>query len=174
MKIQLSILAVLALSACSGGGGGGDSVVDVTPSSPDVTMNDDFGTLLNGVRVDAGETSVTYDGRIGQAVQDHANDMVERDFLGILIPGAVNAAGDAKDIGDLVTEEGYSWALIQQLVAQGEFTLEEALEEFDNTGACGGAAQDNCITDDRFENFGIAKAGVGEDQKWAFVLADPN
>ena len=172
MKKQLSILAMLALPACMGGGS--DSGVDLTPSSPDVAMNSDFGTLLNGVRIGAGEAAVSYDGRIGQAVQIHANDMFTDGYTSILIPGEVNGAGLPKDIGDLVTEQGYSWSTILQLVAEGDFTLDEALTALDNAGACGGGAQDPCITDDRFEHFGIAKAGSGVDQKWALVLAEEN
>lgn len=167
MKIQISILALLALPACMGGGDGGG--VDPTPATPSVTMNNDFGTLLNGVRMGAGTDAVSYDGRLGQAAQNHANDMVDNNYFDIIIP---NSGG--MDIGDRVTAAGYSWALIEQLIEQGDYTLAEALAEFDNTSACGGAAQPNCITDDRFEDFGIAKAGVGADQKWVLVLAQPN
>lgn len=166
MRNQISVLALLALPACMGGGSG--SGVDPTPAAPSVTMNNEFGTLLNGVRMGAGEDAVSYDSRLGQAAQDHANDMVDNNYFDIIIP---NSGG--MDIGDRVTAEGYDWATIVQLIEQGDYTLSEALAELDNSGACGGPAQQACITDDRLADFGIAKAGVGDDQKWVLVLTEP-
>lgn len=167
MKVRLSILAMLALPACMGSGGSSPTV-NPTPTSPSVTMNNDFATLLNGVRMGAGEAAVTYDGRIGRAAQEHANDMVTNNYFNVVIP---NTGG--MDIGDRVTSAGYNWSTIVQLIDRGELTLSEALAEFDNTGMCGGGGQDPCITDDRLKNFAIAKAGVGADQKWVLVLAEP-
>lgn len=171
MKAYITILALAALPACMGGGGGG---VDVTPSSPSVSMNNDFGTLLNGVRMGAGEAAVSYDSRIGQAAQDHANDMINRNYFTVTIPGTVGNNNGMEDIGDRVTAEGYSWQTIVQLIEQGDYTLTEALNAFDNSGACGGGGQDPCIVDDRLQNFGIAKAGAGAGQKWVLVLTEPN
>ncbi|MEL6681360.1 MAG: hypothetical protein AAFQ09_01800 [Pseudomonadota bacterium] len=168
MKRILSVVALFGLSACMGGGDSSSSgpSVDLTPDAPDVAMNMQFETLLNGMRMG---NDVTYDSDIGRAVQDHANDMFERDYLSVSIQGdPMN-----RDIGDLVTAAGYTWSEILQLVEQGEFTLDEVLAEFDNTGACGGGGQDLCIDDELFENFGIAKAGSGSDQKWVLVLASP-
>ncbi len=167
MKKQLIVLALLALPACMGGGDSGD-VIDPTPSGPSVSMNNEFGTLLNGVRMGAGENAVTYDGRLGQAAQNHANDMVDNDYFSVIIPDS-----GGMDIGDRVTAQGYTWATIVQLIEQGDYTLAEALVELDNSSACGGPGQDPCITDDRLQDFGIAKAGTGADQKWVLVLTEP-
>ncbi len=166
MKYLVSVLALAALPACIEGDG---SAVDLTPSSPSVSMNNEFGTLLNGVRTGAGEAAVSYDARLGQAAQDHANDMFTDNYLDVVIPGS-----GGNDIGDRITAQGYSWQTLLQLVAQGDYTLNDAMAEFDNTGACGGGGQDPCITDDRFEDFAIAKAGAGTDQRWVFVMTEPN
>lgn len=163
MKKQLSILAMLALPACMGGGS--DSGVDLTPSSPDVAMNNDFGALLNGVRVN----DASYDARLGRAAQIHANDMVDRDYLSVTIPGTVGNNNGMQDIGDLITAQGYTWADLAQLVEQGEYTLAEVLTEFQSVD-CGNAGQDLCLEDSTFTDFGIAKAGAGVDQKWVLVL----
>ena len=168
MKAYFAILAVAALSACgsSGGGGGG---VDTTASGPDVSLNNDFGTLLNDVRMGAGEAAVTYDARLGRAAQKHADDMVARNYFDVVIEGS---GGD--DIGDRINDENYSWALLVQLIEQGDYTLSEAMAEFDNSGACGGGGQNPCVTDDRLQDFGLAKAGSGAGQKWVLVLTQPN
>lgn len=166
MKKILSVVALISLSACMGGGdSSSDTIVDLTPATPDVAMNTEFTTLLNDVRMPGDE--VAYNAAIGRAVQDHANDMVERDYFSVSVLGDP----DGDDIGDRVREAGYDWSVILQLIEQGNFTLDEALNEFDNTGDCGGGGQDNCIDDDRFTDFGIAKAGSGSGQKWVLVLA---
>ncbi len=177
MKHMISILALLALSACSTSSGSDDVVVpvdpvdpvDLTPDVPDVSMNSDFGSLLNNVRLDAGELEVEYNSTLGLAAQTHANDMFDREYLDILVLDDA----DGRDIGDIVTELGYSWALIKQEVAQGDLTVDGLLAEIESE-ECGGAGEDNCITDDRFQDFGIAKAGEGDGQKWVFIMTEPN
>lgn len=167
MKKHLSIIALLLLPACLGGGD--DSSVELTPDAPDVSMNTEFGTLLNGVRTTG--TELQYNSRIGYAVQMHANDMWERGYTDVTIPGTTGNNNGMEDIGDRVTAAGYTWTDILQMVAKGNFTLKEAMAEFDNSGDCGGGGQEMCITNDLLTDFGIAKAGSGDDQRWALVLA---
>lgn len=167
MKKTISVLAIIGLTGCIEGGSNGGNV-DLTPDVPDVQMNADFGTLLNGARMD----NATYDPRLGRAVQDHANDMFDRGYLAVTIPGTTGNNNGMEDIGDRVTQEGYNWASIAQLVAEGDFTMEELLADF-NSVPCGNAGQDECITSSVFQDFGIGKAGEGDGQKWALVLTEP-
>ena len=169
MNKIISVVALMGLSACLGSGSsdGTPTVpIDLTPDQPDVAMNTEFGTLLNGMRMG---NDATYDSRIGRAAQLHANDMFERNYFSVVIEGDPNG----RDIGDRVTAEGYTWSEIVQLIAQGDYTIEGALAEFDNSGNCGGGGQDLCITDSFLTDFGIAKAGAGDGQKWVLVLAAP-
>lgn len=186
MKHMISILALLALPACLDSG---DTTVDVdlddtveedtvddvdlTPDTPDLALNTEVGTLLNDARTTFGSADVTYDSSLGRAAQDHANDMFDNDYLAVTIPGTVGNNNGMQDIGDRVTAYGYTWADIVQLVAQGDFTTSEAFDELNNDGNCGGPAQDLCITDSVLENFGLAKAGSGDDQRWVLVLTSP-
>lgn len=165
MKKTVSVLAMIGLSACMGDS---SSSVDLTPDTPDVQMNQEFGTLLNGARMN----NATYDPRLGRAVQNHANDMFNRGYLAVTIPGTTGDNSGMQDIGDRVTQEGYTWASIAQLVAEGDFTTAELLADY-NSVPCGNAGQDECITSPIFENFGLGKAGEGDSKKWALVLAEP-
>ncbi len=171
MNKIISVVALMGLSACLGSGSSDETPtipVDLTPDQPDVAMNTEFGTLLNGMRMG---NDATYDSRIGRAAQLHANDMIDRDYFAVTIPGTVGNNDGMEDIGDRVTAQGYIWSDIVQLIAQGDFTVSEALAELDNAGECGGGGQDLCITSVFLTDFGIAKAGAGDGQKWVLVLA---
>lgn len=168
MRTLISVVALVGLSACTGGGSSSGADVDLTPDAPDVAMNTQFGTLLNGMRTGA---NLTYDSDIGRAAQEHANDMIDRNYFSVTIPGTTGNNNGMEDIGDRVTRAGYTWSDIVQLIEQGDFTLDEALAEFDNAGNCGGAGQDLCFTSEDLTDFGIAKAGAGSGQKWVLVLA---
>ena len=113
MTKYLPILALLALPACLSGGG--ESTVSGVSN-----MNAEFGGLLNGVRMGSGASSVTYDSRLGRAAQIHADDMVNRGYLTVTIPGTVGNNNGMQDVGDLVTAQGYTWSFIAQLVEQGD------------------------------------------------------
>lgn len=171
MKRMISVVALIGLSACMGGGSDSSGAdVDLTPDAPDVAMNMQFGTLLNGMRMG---NDLAYDADIGRAAQEHANDMIDRNYFSVTIPGTTGNNNGMEDIGDRVTAAGYTWSDIVQLIEQGDFTLDEALAELDNVGNCGGPAQDLCITDSSLTDFGLAKAGAGDGQKWVLVIASP-
>jgi uncharacterized protein YkwD len=115
---------------------------------------------------------LVYDARLGRAAQLHANDMIDRNYFEVTIPGTVGNNNGMQDIGDRITAQGYTWSDLAQLIEQGDYTLAEVLAEFNST-PCGGAGQDPCITDNVFEDFGIAKAGAGDGQKWVLVATAP-
>ncbi|MFQ1702771.1 CAP domain-containing protein [Loktanella agnita] len=168
MKKHLTILSLLILPACMGGGDG--TSVDLTPSGPSASMNAEFNPLLNGVRMDAGESELFYDERVGQAAQIHANDMLVNNELSIFL------AGTERDMGDTLNSLGYGWQDIGQMVAQGNYSLAGVLSEWEANGSpagSGGGGSDELTFEDYVE-FGIAKAGSGNDQRWVLLLTNPN
>jgi uncharacterized protein YkwD len=172
MNKYISVLALLALPACMGGDSG--SGVDLTPSGPDATMNANFGTLMNNMRLVTvpGDDPLEYDARLGRAAQLHANDMYEDGYFSIYIPLELDPNGDPADIGTRVNAQGYSWALIAQLIEQGDYSLSEVLAEWsDDTCDTAGTI---CLEDDLYQDFGLAKAGSGTEQKWVLILTEPN
>ncbi|MDX8354630.1 hypothetical protein [Cognatiyoonia sp. IB215182] len=173
MKKIISVVALFGLSACLGGGdSSSDSGVDLTPDTPDVAMNMDFGTQLNGMRM-AG-TEVDYDATAGRAAQIHANDMFEKDYLSIFLPGTTAPMGGEKDIGDTLNELGLTWQDIGQFIAQGDFTTTTLLDEWATNGSQGDGSAAEDLTFEDFELFGLAKAGSGSDQRWVLVLVNPD
>lgn len=171
MKIYISVLALLALPACLGGGS--DSSTDLTPDGPSVSLNNDFGVLMNGVRLteNPSASALTYDARLGQAAQIHANDMFTRDYTSIFVQGSDNGMGGEQDLGDLVNDQGYAWQDIGQLVEEGDHTLATVLDEWSDDDCL--AVNAKCIEESLFEDFGFAKAGSGSDQRWVLILTDP-
>jgi len=167
MKTYFAILALCALPACLSSGGGGSSVSTMTaPPTPtiDAPLNNSFATLLNGVRVGAGESAVTYDERVARAALRHANDMVANDFDADQNPDA-----SPTDVGDYLTSAGYDWQNFAVSHARGDKTSQVVLDEW-NADTTGDAID---LRGDLFEDFGIAKAGSGGDQRWVLVLAEP-
>ncbi|MEJ6404586.1 CAP domain-containing protein [Yoonia sp. 2307UL14-13] len=173
MKYTFCALALLTLPACMGGGGGADVTMNLTPDRPDAPMNASFGSLMNGVRmgIDPGLAPLTYDSRVGQAAQNHANDMFTRDYDSIFIPGTDNGSGAEQDIGDRVTAQGYRWDDIAQLIDKGERSLGDQVDAF-STELCD-ADGTTCFERPNFVDFGLAKAGSGADQRWVLILTEP-
>ena len=178
MKKMISIVAVLSLSACMGGGSDDVSIAnqmgDLTPSSPDLSLNNDFGTIMNNARTASGD--IAFDNRLASAAQKHANDMFTRNFDTVTVKDEMIADSNEpsgfrlKDLGDLANSEGYDWVDLGQLIARGEATPAEAEARWSNE-TCLDAVR-TCFNDP-FENFGLGKAGSGGDQRWVMILANP-
>lgn len=172
MKKIVAIFGVLALSACStGSSDGDDSGVDLTPTTPSTTMNAEFGTGLNALRMGAGEETVFYDATVGLAAQTHANDMYDNDYLSIFM-----GPGNTQDMGDTLNDLGLSWSDIGQMVAQGDFDTDSVLTEWETNGSPdgsnGGGTDELTFSD--YELFGLAKAGEGADSRWVLLLVNPS
>jgi hypothetical protein len=177
MKYFVSILALAALPACIKSD---DSAVDLTPSTPSVSMNNDMGAILNGART-GGLEPLVYDGRVGQIAQNHANDMFDRDYLSIYELGSTNgtAPDGRRDLGDDLNAANLRWEQIEQFVAEGDKTVAVLFNEFSNRplgGPIEGSidqGMDDALELADFEFFGIGKAGSGSDQKFALLLVHP-
>ena len=102
--------------------------------------------------------------------------MFTRDYDSIVVMGEtvidpVDNMERDKDLGDVVTEAGYSWMTIKELIAKGEMTNSEALAVWNGETCTGGV---RCYDDTAYNDFGNAKAGSGSDQRWVLILATEN
>jgi len=161
MKKMISIVAVLGLSACMGGGS--DDI--------EVSLTDSFGDLLNETRT---ATDLNLDARLVNAAQIHADDMFARNYdsvevMGETIVDPVDGLTRPKDLGDITRDDAnYDWVTIKELLAKGELTNSQALAVWNGETCTGGT---RCYDDTAYEDFGIAKAGSGSDQRWVLLLA---
>ncbi|MEM7724672.1 MAG: CAP domain-containing protein, partial [Pseudomonadota bacterium] len=136
--------------------------------APSTSLNSSFGTLMNNTRLAAnsGANTLVYDSDVGRAAQLHANDMYTRNYDSVQILG-----GGGDDIGDRVTDQGYSWEDIAQLIDRGENTTADQVAAFSDD-VCD-APNGTCFARNNFAHFGVARAGSGADTRWVLVLTDP-
>lgn len=189
MKKFIPVLALFALPACFGVN---DTTVSTARASIDPVMNQQLEATLSQSRM-AGLAPIAFETRTATAAQIHASDMVDGNYLSIIIPGRDSVPDDptdagtlgiqAWDMGDTLREDlGLDWDGIVQMVGAGDMTADAMLANWraagSPAGSGGGAAVDLTGTDSiaEFNFFGIAKAGSGANTKWALILveADPN
>ncbi len=170
MRNYVCLCALVVLPACLGSGGGDD--VDAAVVA-DTSMNTSFGSIMNQARLNnnGSATQLQYNETVARVAGIHAVDMVENNYLSATIPGTDNGSGQLRDIGDRLNDAGYRWIDLEQLVAQGDFTTQEAYQEFEGSDGCGPATV--CTLQEGFSDFGIAKAGTGSGQKWVFIMTEP-
>lgn len=166
---KFSVLFILFLSACGGSTNGGPSSPSPNPPPPNPPPsgpvapnpgdNSSFATMLNNVRTANSAGAVAYDERLGRAAQKHANDMHNGRFLS-------HTGSDGSDPGDRITREGYRWRTYGENIAQGQQSQQEVLDAW--TSSPGHHANN---INPNFEDFGLAKAGSGNQTYWVLVLA---
>lgn len=185
MKKFIPVLALFALPACFGVN---DTTVTTARASVDPVMNRQLEATLAQSRM-AGLNPILFETRTATAAQVHANDMVDGNYLSIIIPGRDSVPDDpndagsigiqAWDMGDTLREDlGLDWNDIVQMVGAGDMTADQMLANWraagSPAGSGGGAAIDLTGTDTiaEFNFFGIAKAGTGANTKWALIVVD--
>lgn len=165
MKTALSIAAILLTISCGSSGGSmsnGPSASSMVPESLDAISDapsQSFDGMLNNVRAVNGAGAVTYDARLGNAAQGHANDMLANNFFS-------HTGSNGSSVGDRVTAAGYQWRTVGENIARGQQDEEEVLRAWVNSPG----HQRNNVNPD-FEDFALAKAGSGSQQYWVLVLA---
>ncbi len=195
MKYAFAMIATLGLSACMGGGGstggssgggGGGGGVDLTPDAPDAMMNTSMGSLMNGVR-SATLFDIEYSPEVGQAAQDHANDMLINDYTGTTGTFMENGMPVVRDGADTARQVyNVTWNDFLHMVARGEGadgdgSVESIFNQWTTTGSNGdagpgsgqGALQFNAaLQEEAWDLFGLGKAGTGADARWMLILLD--
>ncbi len=173
MKYAISLVALCLLPACLGGGSDG-------PSAPTTQLNNDFGTLLNGVRMANSAGAVDFDLRVANAADAHARDMVADDYFAHDTLDPTPECGNPCDAGERLLAQGYTWKVFYEGIGRGNnLTLQQLLDAWEAGGDGtnflvdndNGASNNINLAD--FEHFGIAKAGPDNNQRWVLLLADP-
>lgn len=163
MKNALATIAILFTAACGGAGG---SMSNVSSNATDLSLNAvttapdrTFDSMLNNVRSVNGANPVTYNARLGRAAQGHADDMLANNFFS-------HTGSNGSSVGQRVTAQGYVWRTVGENIARGQIDEEAVLRAWVNSP---GHQRNN--VNPNFEDFALAKAGVGSQQYWVLVLA---
>lgn len=173
MRFYASVVLLTTLSAC--GGSGVDPVVQeivldsaltaaptpdpmLATTIPSGTGDVTFASLLNQVRADNGAAPVTYDSRLDQAAQLHAEDMLENGYF-------AHAGLNGSSVGTRVQEQGYNFARVGENIGRGYQSEQTVLNGWVNSPG----HQRNNI-DPRFEEFGLGYVRDENDTRWVLVL----
>ena len=184
--ISLALTAPLLLVACNQSGGGsaemtpavrvatqgtgtgigGASLFPETITGGDgfqanPTNDASFATLINSVRSEAGTTPLTYNGRLDNAAQKHAQDMFANNYFS-------HIGQNGSTIGSRVTAEGYAWRFVGENLAQGQKNENVAINGWIKSAP----HQANNINPN-FKEFGLGRAGTGSNTRWVLVFAAP-
>ena len=164
MKHHLSIMAVCLLGACSSGGTSSVSTMSAPTttaplSMPSAPVDNSFKGMLNNVRAANGAGPVTYDSRLGQAAQNHANDMLANNYFS-------HTGLNGSTPGDRITAAGYNWRTYGENIAKGQSSETQVLDGWTNSP---GHHANNI--NPNFEDFALAKAGSGANRYWVLVLS---
>ncbi|SEW30163.1 Cysteine-rich secretory protein family protein [Cognatiyoonia koreensis] len=167
MKYLIAIPAMLALTACGGASIGlDDSVSRGAPSTygiedlpVDKVEDASFGSILNGLRDSRGIPAVTYDARLDQAAQAHADDMVERGFFSHVNP-------DGENEYDRIVATGYNPRSWGENLAGRQTSEADALVTWINS-----AEHNRLLNAETVNEYGLGVAGSGRGTRWVLVMA---
>lgn len=175
MKFYTTVAFLTALSAC-GGSSGSDPVIETLVSNSSLTASPtliqpivdsavpnlagdvSFGNLLNDVRAQNGAPPVTFDARLNDAAQSHAEDMLENNYF-------AHQGLDGSTVGTRVQAEGYNFARVGENIAAGYRSEQTVLNGWVNSP---GHQRNN--VDPEFEEFGLGYVRDGNDTRWVLVL----
>ncbi len=145
--------------------------MDVVPSTStsverslaaiDANSSGSFDQMLNGVRAVNGAEPLSFDNRLARAAQVHANDMLRNDFFS-------HTGSDNSEVGDRVTEQGYTWSRVGENIARGHQSEAAVMRGWTNSP---GHHRNNI--NPNYQDFGLGKAGSGSSLHWVLVLATP-
>ena len=179
MKVPIVSIVVMAASAC--GSSQSTSATDqaivtadaplsdaltltpVAPLSeipPAVTPNDtNFAGLINGLRRGDGLPDLTFDARLNEAAQQHAQDMVDNDFFN-------HTSLDGRTPQDRIIAEGYIPSISGENIALGPQSEADVFVAWQ-----GSEDHDAILRLEGVEDFAIGVAGEGQDMRWVLLVA---
>lgn len=167
MKLYLALGAGLLLTACGGASiSGSDSVSRASPASygieslPVDRVDDaSFGNILNNLRIENGGSPVTYDSRLDEAAQGHADDMVARGFFSHTNP-------DGETEYDRIVATGYDPKSWGENIAGRQQSEADALVSWINS-----SEHNRLLNAGTVDEFGLGVAGSGNGRRWVLVMA---
>lgn len=157
-------MALPFLAACVGGltpevlsdGGSGLPGVGVIGNPPDDAFlgHVSFGLMLNDERGPRGVHDVSENAALNTAATDHAQDMVDHNYLS-------HTGLDGSSPGDRAAEAGYEWDYISENIARG-FTTEAGVLD----GWMASPSHRDNILDPRADDFGLGRVN----NTWVLML----
>jgi len=114
--------------------------------------------MLNGVRANVGAGAVTYDARLGQAAQGHADDMLANGYFS-------HTGLDGSNAGDRIRATGYVPRAWGENLARGQQSEAEVLEAWQNS-----PSHRTSNENPNFEDFALSRAGSGAQTYWVLVF----
>ena len=117
-----------------------------------------FGNLLNEVRVQNGAGTVSYDGRLDQAAQAHAEDMLANGYFD-------HVGLNGSTVGTRVQATGYQFARVGENIARGYNSETSVMNGWVNSPT----HHANNI-DPAFEDFGLGYVRDGGQTRWVLVM----
>lgn len=167
MKLITAFCAMFLLTACGGASiSSGGNVARGAPADygiaelPVNPIEDaSFGSILNSLRLDNGGTEVTYDARLEQAAQAHAEDMIARDFFSHTNP-------DGETEKDRIIAAGYNPRSYGENLAGRTQTEADTLVVWIES-----PEHNRLLNADTVDEFGLGMAGDGNDRRWVLVMA---
>jgi uncharacterized protein YkwD len=168
LKKIMTAAALMAMTAC-----GGTLIVPITNAgtlgfangssqitAPAVTVDDvNFGSMLNNLRITNGVGTVSYDSRLDDAAQAHAEDMVTNNYFDHL-------SQDGRTALDRIKAAGYRPVIYGENIAGRQQTDSEVLNAWNNS------PDHNAVLNTAgFEDFALGVAGEGSSTRWVLLLA---
>ncbi|MDO9408352.1 CAP domain-containing protein [Patulibacter sp.] len=167
LAVALGVATVAVLAAAPGASAATTCPdADAAPATVGVARSAAaLGCLVNHERGAAGLLPVAAESRAAQAAQWHADDMAARGFFAHDAPPV---APHGTDVGDRLTNAGYTWTLVGENIARGQDTPRSVMTAWlASAGHCANIMRPG-FTD---AGFGISTAGNGP--YWAQVFARP-
>jgi uncharacterized protein YkwD len=109
-------------------------------------------TRVDDERRRAGRQQLTFDSRLDEAAQRHADDMLARSYFAHRDP-------DGKTVRERVREAGFDWSAIGENIAEGQQSVKEVVESWMRS-----AGHRENILDRRYTRTGVGLA-LGRDPK---------
>ena len=136
-----------------------DDPTSSIPSAP--SLDENFGTLLNAMRLDNGAGVVTHNDLLDQAAQDYAVVLLENNHFSHIGP-------DGSTLAERVNATGYDWRVIGENLGRGQETEQEIMD-----GWTGSPDHHENNINPVFEEFGLGFTRDGSDTRWVLVLGTP-
>lgn len=127
--------------------------------APSITDNDEnFGRLMNNVRLQGGAGAVTHDQRLDQAAQAHAEDMATNNYFS-------HVSQDGRTALDRIRAAGYEPRAYGENIAGRQQSDQEVLTAWINS-----SRHNEILMAGTFEDFGLGVAGTGSMTRWVLLM----
>jgi uncharacterized protein YkwD len=127
-------------------------------TSVDIDITNDFGSLINGVRLSEGSEILTFDDRLGSAAQDYAQLMLDENHFSHVGP-------DGSTFTERVDAVGYEYTSLRENIASGHRDTDAVFTAWQNSEG----HRNNNLADD-VDDFGLGFAEDGSGTRWVLIL----